>query len=226
MKHVLTESDAILPNYYIYKITCKPNGKIYIGKTKNLPHARLVNHIWTSTNRQNTSIKLQNAIRKHSPEAFTIEILEVVHTEQDLNAREIFWIKELNARDSNIGYNICAGGEGGSGGPHFAGHRHSAATRQNMSINRTGTKNANYGNRWKRTPDMKYPSLVGKNNPMYGKHQSEEAKEKSRQKHLGKKAFSNIKLDKVIMLSPEDGAELIAVNPDWVEGNIHRVKNK
>ena len=90
---------------------------------------------------------------------------------------------------------MCIGGEGGTGVPHFAGHRHSDETKQKMSQNRCGENNASCGNRWRRTQDMKYPSIVGENNPMYGKHQSDEAKEKSRQSHIGKKAYSNVKLN-------------------------------
>ena len=108
---------------------------------------------------------------------------------------------------------MTSGGEGGSGGPHFLNHRHSEKTKQMMSENRRGEKNANYGNRWHHTANMKY-KYDGKNNPMYGKKHSEESKQKNRMSHVGKKAYSNVKLDKVIMLTPEEGEKLLKENPD------------
>jgi len=56
-----------------------------------------------------------------------------------MNDREIFWIKELNAIDRKIGYNICE-------------------------------------------DEKTFRTMMGDNNPMFGKHLSEEAKEKIREK--------------------------------------------
>lgn len=213
-----------ITTYYIYKITNKINNKIYVGKTTKSIERRFAEHVMVSNKEKDTSVKLHNAIRKYGIDNFMIEELDVATTKEELNKKERFWIDKLSARNPDIGYNICKGGEGGSGGAHFAGHKHTEETRKQMSKNRCGKNNANFGNRWKRTEDMKYPSIFGENNPMFGKHQTEAAKEKSRQKHLGKKAYSNIKLDKVIMLTPEDGKALIAADSDWFEGNIHRIK--
>ena len=69
---------------------------------------------------------------------------------------------------------------------------------------------------------MKYPDIHGENNPMFGKTHSIESRLKIRQSHIGKKAYSNIKIDKVIMLYPDDGDKLIKDNSDWFEGNIHK----
>jgi hypothetical protein len=72
---------------------------------------------------------------------------------------------------------MTKGGDGGPGGLMFKGHTHSYETKLNMSINRTGDKNSNYDNRWHHTSDMNYHDLHGENNPMYGKHHSEETKQ-------------------------------------------------
>jgi hypothetical protein len=56
---------------------------------------------------------LHRAISKYGWDNFVKEILEVCHSKEELNDREKFWIKELDARDKTVGYNISAGGEFG-----------------------------------------------------------------------------------------------------------------
>ena len=180
---LLLEEDE--KTYYIYKITNIVNGKIYVGKSKNPIDKRLVNHFWTSEHRQDSGVAIHNAIRKYGKENFKIEEIDRCNTIDELNKKEIYWIEKLHARDKDIGYNIAKGGEGGIGGPMFAGHTHSEETRRMMSQNRQGEKNSNYGNRWKRTSSMKYPDIHGENNPMYGKKQSEESKEKNSKSNKG-----------------------------------------
>jgi group I intron endonuclease len=85
----------------IYKTTNLINNKIYVGK-----------HNENSKHYLGSGWILHKAIEKYGRENFIRETIEVVN-EQNWREREIFWIKELNARDQNIGYNICAGGEGG-----------------------------------------------------------------------------------------------------------------
>lgn len=89
---------------FIYKITNVLNGKIYVGKrtTDIIEDGYL-----------GSGIKINNSIKKYGREYFKREILEFCETKEELNEREIFWIKELNSRDKNIGYNIAKGGDGG-----------------------------------------------------------------------------------------------------------------
>lgn len=225
-KYILNEKDDFIG--YIYKITNLINGWPYIGQTTNSIEARLNGHIWASLHKNDKNVMLHNAIRKDGIENFKTELLGTYYSKEDLNEAEKYWIKEyhsyLHDPEYKIGYNMTPGGDGGSGGPHFARHKHSEETKAKMSIDRTGEKNANYGNTWKRTADMNYPDLHGTNNPMFGKHHSEEAKEQSRQKHLGKQALSNKVLDKVIMVTPEEGEAIIASDSNWFWGNIHRQK--
>ena len=220
-KFILNKEDEIVG--YIYKITNIINNKIYIGKTKYSIDKRLINHFWVSDKKEDTNIRFHNAIRKYGKENFRIEEIEKCYSIAELNDREKYWISKLDSKNPEIGYNMASGGEGGIGGPMFTGHTHSEETKKQMSIDRTGDKNSNYGNRWHHTPDMKY-KYDGKHNPMYGKHHSEESNNKNSKSHLGKQAYSNIKLDKVIMLTSEEGEELINSNPDWFKGNIHRKK--
>lgn len=91
----------------VYKITCKLNGKSYVGQTTRTIKKRFVEHAKAKT-------CLGNAIRKHGKENFTIEILEECATSEQLNEREIFWIARFNCKHPN-GYNLTDSGEGSKG---------------------------------------------------------------------------------------------------------------
>lgn len=85
----------------IYKTTNLQNGKIYVGKAK-------VN----DQNYLGSGVILSQAIEKYGREYFKKEILEECD-DNIVDLREIFWIKELNSTDRNIGYNLTKGGTGG-----------------------------------------------------------------------------------------------------------------
>lgn len=95
--------------YYIYKITNKINGKIYIGQHK-------VPLIKENFRRYlGSGIAIKNAIKEYGKENFDKEILEYIDDDEKhelVSEREKFWIKEFNSISPN-GYNISPGGEGG-----------------------------------------------------------------------------------------------------------------
>jgi group I intron endonuclease len=94
----------------IYLLTNTINGKQYVGQTVYSLKNRWWKHCWSVRNGSN--LHLHNAMRKYGPDAFTREILE--HTTiEDVNARETYWIAELNTREH--GYNMTEGGEGTRG---------------------------------------------------------------------------------------------------------------
>ncbi|MEG1565841.1 MAG: NUMOD3 domain-containing DNA-binding protein [Bacilli bacterium] len=107
---------------YIYKTTNKINGKIYVGQKKS---ERFLGNKYLGSGKVIT-----NAVKHYGNDNFTVEMLEEINSVEDLDNREIYWIKELNATNREIGYNISEGGK----------------------VNRT---------------------MVGENNPFYGKHHSE-----------------------------------------------------
>lgn len=85
----------------VYKTTNIVNGKIYMGKdTKDDP-----NYLGSGT-------YLRNAIKKYGRENFKKETIERCETNEQLCKREIYWIKELDARNTSIRYNISLGGDG------------------------------------------------------------------------------------------------------------------
>lgn len=89
---------------YIYLITNKINGKIYIGKhsTDNLNDGYM-----------GSGVLIKKAEQKYGLENFTKEYLAFCDTEEKLNWLECFYIKKYNAKE--VGYNLTDGGEGLSG---------------------------------------------------------------------------------------------------------------
>jgi hypothetical protein len=85
----------------IYKTINLINGKFYIGKDSN-----------NNPNYLGSGIILKNAIKKHGKENFEKITLQKCASRKELNEREIYWIKKLNATNKKIGYNLAPGGEG------------------------------------------------------------------------------------------------------------------
>jgi group I intron endonuclease len=85
---------------YIYKTTNLANGKIYVGqthRTRNIEKYFGSGHFITK------------AILKHGLANFKKEILEECYSQEELNARERYWITTLNSK-APAGYNIADGG--------------------------------------------------------------------------------------------------------------------
>jgi len=99
--------------HYIYKITNKVNGKMYIGKTKNVisRFARHVKISETFSESDNHFQIIHKAIKKYGKENFLLETIEVCN-EINVNEKEIFWISMLKTQDKNYGYNLTSGGDG------------------------------------------------------------------------------------------------------------------
>ena len=98
--------------YRIYKIINKKNKKIYIGQTNKSPEDRLNEHIMNAENGK--MFYLSKAIRKYGKENFIIETIDYALNKNDINEKEIYWIKELKANNRLYGYNMTVGGEGGN----------------------------------------------------------------------------------------------------------------
>lgn len=95
----------------IYKITNTINGKIYIGKSKNIGRRWCV-HKCPSTQVSEYQSPIYKAMKKYGNDKFNIEILEEC-LESELDNREEFYISSLKSQEREIGYNIKPGGEGG-----------------------------------------------------------------------------------------------------------------
>lgn len=92
---------------FIYKITNKLNGKIYVGKTARTLDERMKEHL------RKIETYVERAIAKYGIDAFDVSVIEECDDEK-LNEREIYWIAFYNCRRPN-GYNLTDGGEGCTG---------------------------------------------------------------------------------------------------------------
>lgn len=97
---------------YIYKFENKINGKIYIGKTKNIKE-RIYQHNHVTRNK---NTKFGNALRKYGINMFDFNILVIIHSKSNdnldiiLNCFEKHFIKKYDS--FNKGYNCTLGGDG------------------------------------------------------------------------------------------------------------------
>ena len=96
---------------YIYKVTNIINGKLYIGQTTRFIQDRWERHINDAlSNRLDTHFA--RAIRKYGPENFVVEQIDVASSQEELNKKEIYWIKFYNTVKN--GYNMTDGAVGGN----------------------------------------------------------------------------------------------------------------
>lgn len=143
---------------YIYKITNKLNGKIYIGK-----HASKRKNYWGS----GKIIKL--AIKKHGKENFIKEVIEYCTNKNELSSREIYWIKYFDSTNKLIGYNITNGGDG------------------NDTINNGFWLGKKLSDEHKKNISLHHADMKGDKNPMFGKTHNDSVKENLRKLKTGLK---------------------------------------
>lgn len=88
----------------IYKITCLPDSKIYIGQSVNVPN-RFSEHIKRGLGAEPvTKNRLYSAMKKWGVENFTFELMEEVPRDK-LNERERYWIDYFQSAEFDIGLN-------------------------------------------------------------------------------------------------------------------------
>lgn len=92
----------------IYKITCLVNHKIYIGQSVRLQN-RLSTHQRELKQGIHFNMELQKDFDLYGVDNFTFEIIEQCPATK-LDERERFYIKLLNAQDTQYGYNLTEGG--------------------------------------------------------------------------------------------------------------------
>lgn len=172
---------------YIYKITNKINGKIYIGQHSKSDGSleEMDESYWGS------GIKIINAIKKYGKEAFTREILYWCDSLEELNNKEKYYITTLNCLDDNLGYNIAEGGSAGNLISRYSKEEKEAHYNKISKGNKKVWENIEIRNKylksfcnrrqsWKNNISK---SLIGhKGHPM-----SKENKEKLKQRSLGNK---------------------------------------
>lgn len=96
---------------YIYKVTNKVNGKVYIGQTIQTIKNRWYEHCRTKNiSKAEKNMKIKRAILKYGKENFTVETLEECDSAL-LNDRERYYISYFDSYKN--GYNSTEGGQDG-----------------------------------------------------------------------------------------------------------------
>lgn len=100
----------------VYLITNLVNGKYYVGKTvKESLRKYLQDACSLAKKGKDNRLLLHRAIRKYGRESFIIEPLTECATNEQACLLERGWIASLDSRNTSIGYNVAAGGEGTPG---------------------------------------------------------------------------------------------------------------
>ena len=172
----------------VYKTTNLINGKFYIGQdSKNDP-----SYLGSGS-------LLKKAIKKYGRKNFIKETVETCSSLEELNDREIYWIKETKSQ--HLGYNVSDGGFRGS----FVWSEEQRKIHSDFMKNKfdsysdewiyyqtkdkTGSNGPNFGKKHSDKTKEKI-SIAQKRNPTkywLGKTQSEESNQKRREKSLGSK---------------------------------------
>jgi len=128
--------------YKVYEITCKRNGKVYIGYTSLSMHERFQQHIDTAFAKHRKKFPIHFAIKKYGKENFVIRCIQ-----DSLEKEECLKLEkdEISKVEKEKRYNIH---EGGSGGDTISLHPNKAEIRKKFSDrSKLFWKNEDYKNK-------------------------------------------------------------------------------
>lgn len=107
----------------IYRVTNEINGKVFIGHSTDITR-RFREYKY----RKNPRNSIEEAITKYGLENFKFELIEECSID-NLNNREVYYIRKFDSMNPDHGYNNIVGGKG---------YKLSEYSRNKMSISRTG----------------------------------------------------------------------------------------
>ena len=166
---------------YIYLTTNTLNGKIYVGQHKSDKFDSW--YLGSGT-------YLWNAMKKYGKENFVTKMIDTAESKEELNEKEIYWIKELDSRNLDVGYNLARGG---------AGQTLSGTTRQRIAEALRGRKNPKSPEAIKKLSEALKGHAVSAetrrhmSEAMKGRTLSEETKRKMSEAKKGKKMSEQMK---------------------------------
>lgn len=140
---------------YIYKITCNINNKVYIGQTCQEVEQRFKRHM--GYHKDTVDTKFYRAVRKYGVENFFVETIDTATSQDELDEKEVYWIKYFNAVEE--GYNTKTS-KGKCGGDTLSNHPNKEEISEKIRKSKLGDKN----------PMRINGGLKGKRNGMYGKY--------------------------------------------------------
>lgn len=122
----------------IYSIINNQNQKRYIGQSVEIEE-RIKRHFRELRKGIHHNKHLQSSFDKYGEDVFSFEILEECE-EEELNSKEVQWIKQFDSYNS--GYNETIGGDG------VRGWKANDEFKEKIRKLVTGSNNPNYGNHW------------------------------------------------------------------------------
>jgi group I intron endonuclease len=155
--------------FKIYLVRNQINNKIYIGQTSKTVEWRWSRHLIDCFK---LDLYFYRAIRKHGSENFVVKEIDQAETKQEANNLETFYIKLTQSCSPKYGYNGTFGGDGGLQTPEV---RKKISTNIKIALADPVRR------------ERKRELSGGENNPMFGRHQSEETKQKISTANTGRK---------------------------------------
>lgn len=163
-----------IPLFSVYVIWCRCTNKFYVGVTRREVERRIREH--RHSKRQFLDKEIQCLGWEGNFDWWVVESHILVNL---ISEREKYWVEYFGCVHPE-GYNRTCGG--------IRYFKFSDETRKKIGKANRGKPSAKKG--VPHTAEEKAnlsAKMKGKNNPMYGKHHTTEAKEKNRQSHLGKR---------------------------------------
>lgn len=188
------------------------NNKRYIGKK--------VSNVFNK-NYLGSGVLIRRSIEKYGFNNFKVDILRICRSNEELNSSEIELIKEYNAVESDMFYNLASGGEGFSKGSKFTEEH-----KNSISKSLSGKNNPMYGSapNYNQLKGLEIGQRKGASDKLKKKlseirtncNVSEETREKLRNNQLGKRAINNGIICKYV---PETEVRNYLSN-GWIKGRL------
>lgn len=92
--------------YYVYKILCLKNNKVYVGRTCNF-NRRVREHKCCLKHNRHSNKYLQSDYNKYGLDCFEFIILEECNLKSNSVIQETYWMNYYGGKDSDLIYNEC-----------------------------------------------------------------------------------------------------------------------
>lgn len=167
----------------IYCIENMINNKKYIGQSINI-EARWSKHRSELNRGCHDNDYLQRSWNKYGGDSFKFYVLEMCESKQ-LDEKESYYINLYDSMNRANGYNLRSGGQNSNYVSSETKKKLSESLKRHFEDPESRKRQSlNALNQWA-NPEIKQ-KIMGENNGMYGKHHTDEAKQKIRECRLGK----------------------------------------
>jgi len=150
----------------VYKATNIINRKCYIGQTRCSFSKRKKEHFQDAKHHRDSSWRFHKAIRKYGWKNFKWKILYETDNQEDLNEKEIYFIKQLTIRER---YNIVEECGTYERTPEFRKKFSKIIKKQFQNGRESWLKGGTHSKEARKKISENHVDVSGENNPGYGK---------------------------------------------------------